>query len=60
MKQFIKLHSKENNSLIIIAIKHIKYIEQLDSNTGSVLKLEDGSYDVNESPERIFNMLEKE
>lgn len=65
MKKFIRLHNSNDNSVVIVNVEQIVCIDSKsegNKNLGEVY-LKDcsdmDSFTTNESPEKIFEMLEK-
>jgi hypothetical protein len=64
-ERFIRLHNAENNTVVVINIKHIALIDtdEVNERIVSVIYLENTcdvkEFNVNETPEKIYTMIEE-
>ncbi len=58
--KMIKLHNYDDNTVIMLNINYIKYICRNDGADGTTVEIFDSEFTVNEMPEKIFNILQKE
>lgn len=58
---FIRLHSVKDNSVIVVDANEILTITTAEGNRSRIVlkELQVGSFYVNESPDKIFNVIEK-
>lgn len=62
-KKFIRLHNAENNSVVVVNVDCIDIVDTDEKNGRLVSTIYTSSdikeFSVNESPEKIFTMLEE-
>ena len=58
--KMIKLHNYDDNTVIMLNINYIKYIRRDEGSDGTTVEIFDNEFTVNETPEKIFNILQKE
>lgn len=58
---FIRLHSVKDNSVIVVDANEILTITTAEGNRSRIVlkELQVGPFSVNESPDKIFNVIEK-
>lgn len=58
---YIRLHSVKDNSVIVVDANEILTITTAEGNRSRIVlkELQVGSFYVNESPDKIFNVIEK-